>query len=188
MNDLMKEKLDSAEKHMKKIIERLQSEFSTIRAGRANAAVLDRIPVEYYGEPTPIKQLAQVSVPEARVLQIQPWDVSTIKAITKAILASDLGITPTDDGKVIRLVFPQLTEERRKELVKTISGYGNEAKVAVRNERRDVMEKFKKMQKNSEITEDDLGDADKKVQKLTDKYTAEIDKIVEDKKQELLNL
>lgn len=188
MNELMKEKLTSAEKHMKKTIERLQSEFSTIRAGRANSAVLDRIPVDYFGTPTPINQVANVSTPEARMLQIAPWDVSMIKPITKAILASDLGITPTDDGKVIRLVFPQLTEDRRKELCKTIKKYGDEAKVAVRNERRDVMEKFKAMKKNSEITEDDLKDADKKVQTLTDKYCDEIDKLVSAKEKEIMSL
>ena len=188
MNELMKEKLDSAEKRMKKHIERLQSEFSTIRAGRANPAVLDRIPVDYYGAPTPINQLANVSTPEARMLLIAPWDVSSIKAITKAILASDLGITPTDDGKTIRLVFPQLTEDRRKELCKTIKKYGDEAKVAVRNERRDVMEKYKTMKKNSEITEDDLKDADKKVQNLTDKYIEEIDKIVSAKEKEIMSI
>ena len=166
MNELMKEKLDSAEKRMKKHIERLQSEFSTIRAGRANPAVLDRIPVDYYGAPTPINQLANVSTPEA----------------------SDLGITPTDDGKTIRLVFPQLTEDRRKELCKTIKKYGDEAKVAVRNERRDVMEKYKAMKKNTEITEDDLKDADKKVQNLTDKYIEEIDKIVSAKEKEIMSI
>ena len=164
MNELMKEKLDASEKAMKKTIERLQNEFSTIRAGRANPSVLDKIPVDYYGSPTPINQVAAVSVPEARMLLITPWDPTMIRPISKAILASELGITPTDDGKSIRLVFPQLTEDRRKELAKTVKKYGDEAKVAVRNERRDLIEKYKKMKKDSVITEDDQKDGEKKVQ------------------------
>ncbi len=188
MNELMKDKLNSAEKHMKKTIDRLTEEFASIRAGRANPAVLDKIPVDYYGTPTPINQVAAVSVPEARMLVIAPWDTGMIKPITKAILSSELGITPTDDGKQIRLVFPQLTEDRRKDLCKTIKKYGDEAKVAIRNERRDVMDKFKAMKKNSEITEDDLKDADKKVQNLTDKYTEEIDKLVSAKEKEIMSI
>lgn len=188
MNELMKEKLDATEARMKKVIDRLTSEFTTIRAGRANPAVLDKIPVDYYGSPTPINQVAAISVPEARMLMITPWDASMIRAITKAILASDLGITPTDDGKAIRLVFPQLTEERRKDLCKTIKKFGDEAKVAIRNERRDLVEKYKAMKKNSEITEDDLKDSDKKVQTLTDKFVAEIDNLVSTKEKEIMSL
>ncbi len=188
MNELMKEKLDASEKAMKKTIDRLQNEFSTIRAGRANPAVLDKIPVDYYGSPTPINQVAAVSVPEARMLLIAPWDPSMIRPISKAILASELGITPTDDGKAIRLVFPQLTEDRRKELAKTVKKYGDEAKVAVRNERRDLMEKYKKMKKDSEITEDDLKSVEKKVQTLTDRCTEEIDRLVAAKEKEIMSI
>ncbi|MBR3267997.1 MAG: ribosome recycling factor [Oscillospiraceae bacterium] len=184
----MKEKLDASEKAMKKTIDRLQNEFSTIRAGRANPAVLDKIPVDYYGSPTPINQVAAVSVPEARMLLITPWDPSMIRPISKAILASELGITPTDDGKAIRLVFPQLTEDRRKELAKTIKKYGDEAKVAVRNERRDLMEKYKKMKKDSVITEDDLKSVEKKVQTLTDRSTEDIDKLVAAKEKEIMSI
>jgi ribosome recycling factor len=188
MNELMKEKLDASEKAMKKTIDRLQNEFATIRAGRANPSVLDKIPVDYYGSPTPINQVAAVSVPEARMLLITPWDPSMIRPITKAILASELGITPTDDGKAIRLVFPQLTEDRRKELAKTVKKYGDEAKVAVRNERRDLLEKYKRMKKDSEITEDDQKSADKKVQTMTDRFTEEIDKLVAAKEKEIMSI
>ncbi len=188
MNELMKEKFDHAEDRMKKVIDRIQNEFTTIRAGRANPSVLDKIPVDYYGTPTPINQVAAVSVPEARMLMITPWDASMIRPITKAILASDLGITPTDDGKAIRLVFPQLTEDRRKDLCKNIKKFGDEAKVAIRNERRDLVEKYKAMKKNAEITEDDLKDSDKKVQTLTDKYVAKIDDMVAEKEKEIMSL
>lgn len=188
MSELMKEKLDHSEKRMQKVIDRLVSEFTTIRAGRANPNVLDKIQVDYYGSPTPIPQLATVAVPEARMLTITPWETSMISKISKAILASDLGINPTDDGKSIRLVFPQLTEDRRKELCKTIKKYGDEAKVGVRNERRDVLEKFKTMKKNAEITEDDQKNAEKKVQTLTDRFTEEIDKIVAAKEKEIMSL
>ncbi len=188
MNDLMKEKFEHTERRMQKVIDRIQSEFSTIRAGRANPSVLDKIAVDYYGSPTPINQVAAISVPEARMLLITPWDASMIRPITKAILASDLGITPTDDGKAIRLVFPQLTEERRKELCKTIKKFGDEAKVAVRNERRDLIDKYKTMKKNSEITEDDLKDSDKKVQNLTDRFVEEVDKLVAAKEKEIMSL
>lgn len=188
MNELMKEKFDHAEDRMKKVIDRIQNEFTTIRAGRANPSVLDKIPVDYYGTPTPINQVAAVSVPEARMLMITPWDASMIRPITKAILASDLGITPTDDGKAIRLVFPQLTEDRRKDLCKNIKKFGDEAKVAIRNERRDLVEKYKAMKKTSEITEDDLKDSDKKVQTLTDKYVAKIDDMVAEKEKEIMSL
>jgi len=188
MNELMKEKLDAAEKGMKKTVDRLTNEFAGIRAGRANPSVLDKIPVDYYGSPTPINQVAAVSVPEARMLLITPWDPTMIRPITKAILASDLGITPTDDGKAIRLVFPQLTEERRKDLAKNIKKYGDEAKIAVRNERRDLLEKYKKMKKDNEITEDDQKSADKKVQTMTDRYVEEIDKLVAAKEKEIMSL
>lgn len=188
MSELIKEKLDQCEQRMRKVIDRLTAEFSTIRAGRANPAVLDKIVVDYYGSPTPIPQVATVAVPEARMLTITPWEPSMIREINKAILTSDLGITPTDDGKSIRLVFPQLTEDRRKELCKTIKKYGDEAKVGVRNERRDVLEKFKTMKKNSEITEDDQKNVEKKVQTLTDRYTEEIDKAVAAKEKEIMSL
>ncbi|MBQ5338919.1 MAG: ribosome recycling factor [Oscillospiraceae bacterium] len=188
MLDILKEKLDASEKNMKKIVERLQKEYGSIRAGRANPAVLDKIPVDYFGTPTPINQVAAVSVSEGRMLLIAPWDPQMIKPITKAILASELGITPTDDGKTIRLVFPQPTEDRRKELAKTAKKYGDEAKVAVRNERRDLMDKFKKLKKDSEITEDDQKSAEKKAQTLTDRFTEEVDKIVSDKEKEIMSL
>ncbi|MBP5604959.1 MAG: ribosome recycling factor, partial [Ruminiclostridium sp.] len=170
----MNETLKTAEEKMGKCVIALEKEFSAIRAGRANPAVLDRITVDYYGVPTQINAMAAVSVAEARILVIQPWDISSLKAIEKAIMASDIGITPTNDGKVIRIVFPQLTEERRKELSKLIKKYGEDAKVAIRNIRRDANEKFKTMKKNSEITEDDVKDGDKKIQNLTDKYIEKI--------------
>ncbi len=188
MNELMKEKLASAEKHMKKVIDRLQNEFGSIRAGRANPAVLDKVAVDYYGSPTPINQVAAVAVSEGRNLLITPWDPQMIRPISKAILASDIGITPIDDGKTIRLVFPQPTEDRRKELAKTVKKYGDEAKVAVRNERRDLMDKFKKMKKDAEITEDDQKEAEKKVQTLTDRFTEEIDKAVAVKEKEIMSI
>lgn len=184
----MKETLKAAEEKMQRSIDSLRNNFASIRAGRATPAVLDKINVDYYGVPTPIQQMAAVSVAEARVLIIQPWDVSTLKEIEKAILASDLGITPNNDGKVIRLSFPQPTEERRKELCKSVKKYGEEAKVAVRNVRRDSLEKFKSMKKNGEITEDDQKDAEKKVQKLTDKYCEEADKAVAEKEKEIMSI
>ena len=162
---------------MIKTAEVLSTQFDTVRAGRANAAVLDQIEVDYYGSPTPIRQIASISSPDPRTLLIQPWDGSTLKLIEKAILTSELGINPQNDGRVIRLVFPQLTEERRKELAKQVRKYGEEAKVAVRNIRRDAMDKFKKEQKKGEITEDDLKDLEKDMQKLTDDYTKEVDKL-----------
>lgn len=188
MNDIMKEKLDATEKSMKKIVEHLLSEYSSIRAGRANPSVLDKITVDYYGTPTPIRQISNVSVFEARNLMIAPYSAGDIKAITKAILASDLGITPTDDGKTIRLAFPQPTEDRRKEIAKEVKKLGDDAKVAVRNARRDLMDKFKAMKKKSEITEDDLSEAEKKVQKLHDKFIEEIDKAVAAKDKEVMTL
>lgn len=176
------------EQKMKRTLEVLGSEFSTIRAGRANPAVLDRITVDYYGAPTPIQQIASVSAPEPRALIVQPWDASALKLIEKAILTSDLGINPQNDGKVIRLSFPQLTEERRRELTKQVSKYGEEAKVAVRNVRRDALEHYKAQKKKSEITEDDLKDLEKEIQELTDKYCKEIDVMVSKKDKELLEI
>ncbi len=174
------------ESKMKKTLESLESSLDSVRAGRANPAVLSQIQVEYYGTPTPIQQIASVSVPDPRTLVIQPWDGSVLKGIEKAILASELGINPQNDGRVIRLVFPQLTEERRKELAKQVKKYGEEAKVAVRNIRRDAIEKFKKQQKASEITEDDYKNVEKEVQKLTDDYVKKVDDITDNKDKELL--
>ena len=176
------------EDKMKKTCDALSSTLATIRAGRANAAVLDQITVDYYGSPTPIQQVASVSTPDPRSLFIQPWDGSVLKGIEKAILASDLGINPQNDGRGIRLVFPPLTEERRRDLVKQTKKYGEESKVAIRNIRRDAIEKFKKQQKTSEMTEDDYKIAEKDIQKLTDDYIKEIDKITERKEKELTEI
>ncbi len=176
------------EDKMKKTCDALTSQLATIRAGRANAAVLDQIQVDYYGVPTPIQQMASISTPDPRSLLIQPWDGSTLKGIEKAILASDLGINPQNDGRSIRLVFPPLTEERRRDLVKQTKKYGEECKVAIRNIRRDAIEKFKKQQKASEITEDDYKIAEKDIQKLTDDFIKEIDKITERKDKELTEI
>ena len=176
------------EDKMKKTCESLSTQFATIRAGRANAAVLDQITVDYYGSPTPINQVASIGSPDPRTLLIQPWDGSVLKGIEKAILASDLGINPQNDGRMIRLVFPPLTEERRRDLCKQTKKYGEEAKVAIRNIRRDAIEKFKKQQKSSEITEDDYKIAEKDIQKLTDDYIKEIDKITEKKDKELTEI
>jgi len=170
---------------MDKTCDVLAEQFDTVRAGRANAAVLKPINVDYYGTPTPINQLANISTPDPRTLAIQPWDASVLKNIEKAILASEIGINPQNDGKIIRLVFPQLTEERRKELVKQVKKYGEEAKVAVRNIRRDAMDHFKKAQKNSEITEDDLKDMEKEFQKITDDYIKKVDELCAKKEKEL---
>ena len=176
------------EAKMKKTTEVLSEQFAAVRAGKANPTVLDRITVDYYGSPTPIQQIASISTPDARSLLIQPWDGSVLKGIEKAILASDLGINPQNDGRAIRLVFPQLTEERRKELAKQVKKYAEESKVAVRNIRRDAMEKFKAQKKKSEITEDDLKIVEKDMQKLTDDYIKEVDKIAAKKEQELMEL
>ncbi len=184
----MKELINTTKEKMNKSLNALSNEFASIRAGRANPAVLDKVLVDYYGAPTPVNQMAAVSVAEARILVIQPWDRSTLKLIEKAILASDIGINPTNDGNVIRLVFPQLTEERRKDLCKDIKKYGEECKVTVRSIRRDTMDKFKTMKKNSEITEDDLKDCEKKVQDLTDKFCAEVDKSVSIKEKEIMTV
>lgn len=173
---------------MSKSVSALENNFASIRAGRATPAVLDKITVDYYGTPTAIQAMAAVSVAEARVLMIQPWDKSCLKDIEKAILASDLGITPMNDGTVIRLSFPQPTEERRKELCKSVKKYGEEAKVSVRNVRRDTLDKFKAMKKNGELTEDDQKDAEKKLQKLTDKYCEAVDKAVAEKEKEIMSI
>lgn len=176
------------EERMKKTISVYEGNLSEIRAGRANPAILNKITVDYYGTPTPINQMAGISVPEARLIVIQPWDMSVLKEIERAILASDIGITPNNDGKVIRLNFPELNEERRKELVKDIRKMSEEAKVAVRSVRRDGIDEFKKMQKDSSITEDDLKQAEDQIQKLTDKYVDEIDKITESKEKEIMTV
>ena len=176
------------EERMKKTISVYEENLSEIRAGRANPAILNKITVDYYGTATPINQVAGISVPEARLIVIQPWDGSVLKEIERAILASDIGITPNNDGKVIRLNFPELNEERRKELVKDIRKMGEEAKVAVRQVRRDGIDEFKKQQKDSVITEDDLKQAEDQVQKLTDKYIEEIDKLTDSKEKEIMTL
>ena len=176
------------EDKMVKTIDALEEEYTTIRAGRANPHILDKIKVDYYGTPTSLQQVANISVPEARMLQIQPWESSLIKEIEKAILVSDLGITPNNDGKVIRLVFPELTEDRRKELAKDIKKKGDNAKVAVRNVRRDANDAVKKQNKAGEISDDELKGIEDDIQKLTDKYTALIDKAVENKTKEILTV
>ena len=176
------------EDRMSKSIESLKMDLATIRAGRANPNVLDRISVDYYGTPTPINQVGNIAVPEARVLQISPWDKSMLKDIEKAIQASDLGINPTNDGNVIRLIFPELTEERRKSLSKDIKKKGEDYKVAIRNIRREGMDDYKKREKKSEITEDELKIMEDKLQKATDKFIAEIDKILEAKTKEVMSL
>ena len=170
---------------MEKTCTVLVENFNAVRAGRANAAVLDRVTVDYYGSETPIQQVATISTPDPRTLAIQPWDNSIMKAIEKAILSSDLGINPQNDGRIIRLVFPQLTEERRKELIKQVKKYGEEAKVAVRNIRRDAMDKFKKQQKASEITEDDLKNMEKDMQKFTDDFIKKVEDLCAKKEKEL---
>ena len=184
----MKDLLKNTEERMDKSLNSVGSEFATVRAGRANTSILDRITVDYYGVPTPIQQIASVSVPEGRVLQIQPWDTSTLKLIEKAIQVSDIGINPNNDGRVIRLIFPPLTEERRKELVKEVRKMAEDGKVAVRSIRRDSIEKLKAMKKDNLITEDDQENGEKKVQKLTDKYCAEIDNLCSAKEKEILEI
>ena len=183
---MSKEAYKVFEAKMQKSLESVAADFASVRAGRANAAVLDRIMVDYYGVPTPIQQVASVGSPDPRTLMIQPWDKSCLKLIERAILESDLGINPQNDGASIRLSFPQLTEERRKELVKQIHKYAENGKVAIRNIRRDAMDAFKKMQKASEITEDDLKDLEKKLQKLTDDKCKEIDNVLAAKERELM--
>ena len=184
----MDERLKVYEEKMTKSYDAMIREFTAIRAGRANPHVLDKLKVDYYGTPTPIQQVGNISVPEPRMLQIQPWEKSLIKAIEKAILTSDLGTTPSNDGTVIRLVFPELTEERRKDLVKDIKKKGEAAKVAIRNIRRDANEVFKKQNKANEISEDDMKDLETKTQKMTDKYIADIDKAVDEKSKEIMTV
>ena len=171
---------------MKKTIEVVKSDFGSVRAGRANAAVLDRITVTYYGTPTPLQQVASISTPDPRTLAIQPWDSSLLREIEKAIQSSDLGINPQNDGRIIRLSFPQLTEERRKELTKQVRKYGENGKVAIRNIRRDAIEKYKDMKKKSELTEDVYLECEEEMQKMTDQYCKEIDKLTEEKEKELM--
>lgn len=176
------------EQKMQKSVESLQEDYVTIRAGRANPHILDKIKIDYYGTPSSLQQVANISVPEARMIQIQPWESSLIKEIEKAILVSDLGITPNNDGKVVRLVFPELTEDRRKELAKDVKKKGDNAKVAVRNIRRDANDVFKKQNKANEISEDELKNAEDEIQKLTDKYIVAIDKAIEEKTNEILTI
>ncbi len=173
---------------MEKALDHLQKELAAIRAGRANPAVLDKVMVDYYGTPTPINQVAAISVMESRILAISPWDASLMKEIERAVLSSDIGINPTNDGKVMRLVFPSPTEERRKQLSKDVTKLGEEGKVAVRNIRRDAIDKFKAQKKKSDITEDDLKDLETEIQKITDKNTKEIDAICEKKIKEIMEL
>ena len=184
----MDERLVAFEDKMGKSLSNLEDEFAGIRAGRANPHVLDKLRVDYYGTPSPIQSVANVSVPEPRMIQIQPWEASMVKEIEKAIMASDLGINPTNDGKLIRLVFPELTEERRKELAKDIKKKGENAKVAVRNIRRDAMDHFKKIGEEEDISEYQIKDLEDGIQKLTDQYVAKIDKAVEVKSQEILTV
>ncbi len=180
--------INTAEEKMGKAMDALDREFKSVRVGRASPAVLDKITVDYYGAPTPIQQMAAISVPEPRMLQIQPWDATTLKAIEKAIQVSDIGINPQNDGRVIRLSFPPLTEERRREIVKDIRKMAEDSKVAVRNCRRDAIEKLKAMKKNSQITEDDQQNGEKKIQTLTDKFCAEADSLAAAKEKEILEL
>ena len=184
----MDKRLEVFEEKMGKSLSNLEEEYAGIRAGRANPQVLDKLRVDYYGTPSPIQSVANVSVPEPRMIQIQPWEASMVKEIEKAILSSDLGINPTNDGKLIRLVFPELTEERRKELAKDIKKKGENAKVAIRNIRRDAMDHFKKLGKDEDISEDEIKDLEDGIQKLTDQYVAKIDKAVDTKSQEILTV
>lgn len=182
------EEIKVFEDKMAKSCDALSADLATIRAGRANPHILDKLRVDYYGTPTPFQQVANVSVPEARMIQIQPWESSLLKEIEKAILVSDLGLTPTNDGKVIRLVFPELTEDRRKELVKDIKKKGENAKVAIRNIRRDANDAIKKNSKANDMSEDEVKKSEEKIQKLTDKYIAEVDKAIEAKSKEIMTV
>lgn len=184
----MNEKIKAFDEKMSKAYDFLISEFTTIRAGRANPHVLDKIKIDYYGTPTPLQQVGNITVPEARMLQIAPWEKTILKDIEKAILCSDVGITPTNDGTVIRLVFPELTEERRKELVKDIKKKGEEAKVAVRNIRREGNDSFKKLSKEEDVSEDEIKGLEDELQKLTDKYIKDIDKAIEEKSADILKV
>lgn len=184
----MDQRLNEYQDKMEKSLDNLIEEFASVRAGRANPHVLDKLRVDYYGTPSPIQSVANVSVPEARMIQIQPWEPSLVKEIEKAILCSDIGINPTNDGKVIRLVFPELTEERRKELAKDIKKKGENAKVAIRNIRRDAMDHFKKVGKAEDISEDEIKDLEDGIQKLTDSFVAKIDKAIDEKSKEILTV
>ena len=184
----MDDRLVQFQEKMEKSLSNLEEEFAGIRAGRANPHVLDKLRVDYYGTPSPIQSVANVSVPEPRMIQIQPWEASMVKEIEKVIMTSDLGINPTNDGKVIRLVFPELTEERRKELARDIKKKGENAKVAVRNIRRDAMDHFKKVGKAEDISEDEIKDLEEGIQKLTDTYVTKIDKAVDAKSEEILTV
>lgn len=184
----MSEKTAVFEEKMKKTLSNLEGEYATIRAGRANPHVLDRIMVDYYGSPTPVNQVGNISIPEARLIQIQPYDTSMLKAIEKAINMSDLGINPGNDGRVIRLVFPELTEERRISLTKDVKKKAEDAKVALRNIRRDAIDSFKKQEKSKELTKDDLENLEEEIQKITDKYAADIDKKAEAKSKDILSV
>ena len=183
----MDERIQKYEDKMKKTLASLESELATIRAGRANPHILDKLTVDYYGAPTPLQQVANITVPEARMIQIQPWESSLIKGIEKAILVSDLGLNPSNDGKVIRLVFPELTEERRKELVKDVKKKGEAAKVAVRNIRRDANDAYKKLAKQ-DVSEDEIKELEDKIQKSTDKYIKEVDAAVDAKSKEIMTV
>lgn len=184
----MQAQLKKADETMGRRVDHMCKEFSEIRAGRANPAVLDKVKVDYYGAPTPVNQLAAVSVTEARTLTIQPWDVSVLRQIEKAIQTSEIGINPQNDGKIIRLIFPPLTEDRRKEIVKDVQKIAEETKIQIRNARRDTIEKLKAMKKAGELTEDDLKQGEKKTQDLTDKYIKNIDKLSADKQKEILEI
>ncbi|MBO5259246.1 MAG: ribosome recycling factor [Agathobacter sp.] len=184
----MDERLVAFQDKMEKSLKNLDEEFGSIRAGRANPHVLDKIRVDYYGTPSPLQSVANVSVPEPRMIQIQPWEASLVKEIEKAILCSDIGINPSNDGKIIRLVFPELTEERRKELAKDVKKKGENAKVAIRNIRRDAIDHFKKVGKAEDISEDEIKDLEDGIQKLTDQYVGKIDKAVENKTKEILTV
>lgn len=183
----MDERIKPYEEKMTKSLGNLREEYASIRAGRANPHLLDKITVDYYGSPTPLQQVSNVSVPEARMIQIQPWEASLVKDIERAILASDLGLNPSNDGKIIRLVFPELTEERRKELVKDIKKKGENAKVAIRNIRRDGNDAIKKL-KGSDVSEDEIKQLEDKMQKITDKFIAEVDSAIEEKSKEILTV
>ena len=184
----MDDRIKTYEEKMQKSLESLQSDLSSIRAGRANQHILDHLRVEYYGAPTPLQQVSNISVPEARLIQIQPWDPSLLKEIEKAIQMSDVGINPTNDGKTIRLVFPELTEDRRKELSKDVKKKGEEYKVAIRNIRRDANDSFKKLQKNDEVSEDEEKDLEDGIQKVTDSYIKKIDDAIADKTKEVMTV
>lgn len=184
MNEIMQKCNDK----MNKAVQSLDKEYASIRAGRANPSILNKVNVDYYGVPTPVQQMASVSVPDPRTIMIQPYDMSTLKEIEKAIQASDLGINPSNDGKVVRLNFPPLTEERRKDLVKEVKKYGEECKVTIRNIRRDILEKFKAEKKDGTITEDDMKNYEKKVQEATDKFCKEIDTLSGDKEKEIMSI